>query len=124
MPIDRVRHGRQIRLVEIGEAGQQRLSSSEVCLRASGEAREVEAAYLEGAGLRVRVRVTENADRLATPTTSAAGDDATVDAKVFATTLASLGVRDRAASDVARGALFALLAMRRVLGIATEGSSS
>jgi hypothetical protein len=99
MAIDRTRHGRQIRLPEIGEAGQERLGAAEVTLRSTAEAaREVEAAYLRAAG----IRVARNE-----PGSVAQNEPGSV----------SLGVRDPAARDVAEGALNALVAMRRVLGV-------
>jgi hypothetical protein len=110
MSIDRVRHGRQIRLPEIGEAGQARLSASEIVLQSTGDAREVEAAYLARSG----ARVVDDA--------TARGADA-MEAKAHAEALASLGMRDSAARDVADGALRALVAMRRVLGIEGSGGS-
>jgi hypothetical protein len=118
MAIDRVRHRRQIRLVEIGEAGQERLSSSEVALRGTGDVGEVEAAYLVGAGL----RVTEHVD--AQPKAEPGGATAATNATALAAALSSLGVRDTAASDVAQGALLALLAMRDALGLDGGGGSS
>jgi molybdopterin/thiamine biosynthesis adenylyltransferase len=102
MTIDHVRHGRQIRLPEIGEAGQERLASSEVTLGGVGDAREVEAAYLRAAGVDLREK--------GKPPTSA-------DARAHAALLATLGMTDRAARDVADGALRALVAMRAILGI-------
>ena len=114
MKLDRVRHGRQIRLAEIGEAGQERLLATHVVLGAVGDAREIEAAYVARSGMRVV-------------------DDARADAKEKAKTqadghavvrdeaLASLGIRDVKALDVADGALRALLAMRKALGIDGAG---
>jgi hypothetical protein len=114
MAIDRVRHGRQIRLVEIGEAGQERLVASEVVLGGTGDVREVEAAYLARAGVHVVDDVSAQAKAKAR-----AGADGTSDRR--AETLASLGIRDSFAHDVADGAVRALLAMRRILGIEGGG---
>ncbi len=94
-----MRHTRQIRLPEIGEAGQARLASSEVVLGGRGLARDVERTYLRLAG--------------ATPREDAAGDGADeVD-------VSSLGLRHAAARDVGEGALRALAAVRRIVGIGT-----
>jgi hypothetical protein len=107
MTIDRVRHGRQIRLPEIGEAGQERLYASEVVLQSAGDAREVEAAYLVRSG----VRVVDDASAATALEARSASSTA------YADTFAALGMRDRAARDVAEGALRALVAMRSALGI-------
>jgi len=105
-PLDaaaRARYGRQIRLPEIGEAGQARLCASEIVLRGNGDARNVEASYIARAGLRVI--------DVATP--DAAGHDR--DDREYVATLAALGIADPAARDVGAGALRALLAIRSVL---------
>ena len=104
-PLDaaaRARYGRQIRLPEIGEAGQARLCASEVVIGGPGDARNVEASYVARAGMRV-VDV-------------AAPDERPVD-RDYAKLLASLGFADAAARDVGDGALRALLAMRKVLDV-------
>ncbi len=103
MTIDRLRHGRQIRLPEIGEAGQERLVASEVVLSGAGAAREIEAAYLGAAGVTVR-------------DVAGAQDDPTAKAR-----LEALGVSDPAARDVADGAMRALVAMRALLGVGGAG---
>jgi molybdopterin/thiamine biosynthesis adenylyltransferase len=102
MSLDRVRYGRQARLPEIREAGQATLERSCVALQGAGDAREVEAAYLARAG----VRVLDEPGASGSPSEAVCND-----------TLAALGVRDPAARDVASGALRALLAMRALLGI-------
>jgi hypothetical protein len=117
MSIDRVRHGRQIRLPEIGEAGQERLSASEVVLQGEGDAREVEAAYLARSGVRV-------IDDAAAAAKASAKAGANGDAKIYADALASLSMRDTAARDVAEGALRALLAMRKLLAIEGDGGAA
>jgi len=101
---DQVRYERQIRLPEVGEAGQARLAASAIVLRAAGPAQEIEATYLKRAG----ASVTEG-----TP----AERETAVDAKAHATALAGLGVRDSEARVVAEGALRALEAMREILGL-------
>lgn len=110
MTIDRLRHGRQIRLPEIGEAGQARLYASEVVAGAVGDAREIEVAYLARAGVKVAAEV------------KAGGKNkpgaAQADLEEHAAVLGSFGIADSAARDVADGSLRALLAMRRILGVA------
>jgi len=46
------RHSRQVRLVEIGPAGQRRIASSVHVVRGGGLAANVEARYLAGAGVK------------------------------------------------------------------------
>jgi hypothetical protein len=114
MAIDLVRHGRQIRLPEIGEAGQERLNATDAVLGAVGDAREVEAAYVARSGMRVvddaRADAKEKARALADGQTAAQAE-----------VLASLGIRDPKALEIADGALRALLAMRKALGIDGAG---
>jgi hypothetical protein len=116
MTIDRVRHGRQIRLAEIGEAGQERLVATDVVLGAVGDAREIEATYVARSGMHVvddaRADAKEKAKAQADGQ-PAMGDEV----------LASLGIRDVKALDVADGAVRALLAMRKALGIGGTGGS-
>jgi hypothetical protein len=97
MTIDRVRYGRQIRLREIGHAGQERLSTSAVVPKGQGPAREIEATYLRYAGV---------------PVTEKDGLEVEVD-------VSTLGLSNHAAREVGEGALRALEAMRRILGLAT-----
>jgi hypothetical protein len=97
MSIDRRRHGRQIRLAEIGEQGQAKLSAARAPLEAQGFARTIEERYLRGAGLEIL---------------EAAGSVPTAPA------VATLGLRNGAATEVADGALRALATIHRVLGSA------
>ena len=113
----RARYGRQIRLPEIGEAGQARLMASEVVLGGSGDVRTVEAAYVARAGIRVVDDATAEAKALATAV--ADGTD-----KLHADALASLGLKDSVAREVGDGALRALLAMRKILGIEGAGGGA
>jgi hypothetical protein len=124
------RHGRQVRLVEVGSAGQALLAGAGVDVRLAGPAAEVAARYLAGAGVG-RLRVADPA---------LAGSARAVDPKVRvevdgafapppsvakAQTQASGGfdLRDPAARDVAAGAAAALDALRAILGIAAaEGA--
>lgn len=110
MKLDRVRHGRQIRLAEIGEAGQERLVCTDVVLGATGTAREIEAAYAARSGMRV-------VDDARADAKERAREEADGRAAARTRVLASLGIDDARALEVADGALRALLAMRRALGV-------
>lgn len=94
MPGDRLRYTRQIRLPEIGEEGQARLAAATVAPSGLGEARTIEATYLRLAGI------------------GTVRDD---EVGALDVDVASLGVRDPAARDVAEGALRALAAIRGAL---------
>ncbi|GAC1524909.1 MAG: hypothetical protein NVS3B10_24090 [Polyangiales bacterium] len=113
----RARYGRQILLPEIGEAGQARLMASEVVLGGAGEARQVEAAYLARAGIRV-------VDDVAAEAKSRAQALADGSDKLHAGVLASLGLKDSEAREVGDGALRALLAMRKILGLGGAGGGA
>lgn len=94
MSAKRLRFSRQIRLPEIGEAGQARLDAAQVSLSAKDEdAQALELGYLQAAG----VTVIEGERDLAVD----------VDA---------LGVKDPAARAVAEGALRALVAIKEIVG--------
>jgi hypothetical protein len=116
-PDIRTRYGRQIRLPEIGEAGQARLLASDVVLGGSGEVRTVEAAYLARAG----VRVIDDAKAEAKAKAKAAANGAD---KLHGDALASLGLKDSIAREVGDGALRALLALRAILGIEGAGGGT
>jgi hypothetical protein len=103
------RFGRQIRLPEIGEDGQARLEASEVVLGGAGDAREVEAAYLRLAGVKVR--------EAHASASAKARSRAKPDEKAAAEAVKLLGLRDRATLDVADGAMRALVVMRGILGV-------
>jgi len=105
MTVDRKRHGRQIRLAEVGEAGQERLASYVVAPSGEGAARELEIVYLRAAG----VPLAPDA-----PAADAARPD-------VAPVIASLGIADPAARDVADGALRSLLVIRAALGVGEPG---
>ena len=107
MATDLARHGRQSRLPEVGEAGQALLEASEVVLGGAGDAREVEAAYLRLAGVKVREAYASAKAKARTKP----------DEKVAADALKALAVRDLAARDVADGAMRALVAIRAILGV-------
>jgi hypothetical protein len=91
---DRLRFTRQIRLPEIGEAGQARLAAAKVALSArDADAQAIELGYLAAAG----VTVIEG--------------ERSLDVDVGA-----LGLTDPAARAVAEGALRALVTMKDILG--------
>ena len=113
----RARYGRQIRLPEIGEAGQARLMTSHVVLGGAGDARTVEAAYVARAGM----HVVDDASAEAKESAKALADGSD---RLYAETLASLGLKDSVAREVGDGALRALLAMRKVLGVDGAGGGS
>jgi hypothetical protein len=108
------RHGRQVRLLEVGAAGQARIARACVDVGIDGFAGEVAASYLAGAGVGcVRVRDASLAD-------SVRAIDPEVRTEV-ASALAveppdvDLGLRDPVARDLGRGAALALRALRAVL---------
>jgi molybdopterin/thiamine biosynthesis adenylyltransferase len=109
-PDMRARYGRQVRLPEIGEAGQARLLASEVVIGGAGDARTVEAAYVARAGS----RVVDDAKAEALALTKAIADGSE---KTRADVFASLGLKDVSVREVGDGALRALLAMRKILGM-------
>ena len=102
-----VRYGRQTRLPEIGQAGQERLGVARVAAGAEGEARDVEVAYLAAAGIPVIADADSKSDATAKAQANAEAKSA----------LAALAVKDPSARQVADGAMRALLAMRRILGV-------
>ena len=92
--MDRLRYTRQIRLPEIGEAGQARLAAAKVALSAKDEdTQALELGYLQAAG----VTVVEGERDLA------------VDVE-------ALGLKDPAARAVGEGALRALVAIKESVG--------
>jgi len=111
------RHARQIKLVEVGGAGQARIGAARVDVPDSGLAGEVAARYLAGAGVgRIRVR----AERIAA---IARAIDPAISVEVIhagEADLRGLGeasdLHDSAAQAVERGARFALAALRDALG--------
>jgi hypothetical protein len=111
------RHGRQIRLPEVGEEGQARLEATEVVLGGADDAREVEATYLRQAGMKVR--------EAHASASAKAKAKARPDEKLAVEAVKALGIRDVTARDVAEGAMRALVAMRTVLGVnGEEGNGS
>jgi hypothetical protein len=110
--LDRRRYGRQIRLAEIGEAGQAKLCAAKAAPRNTGLAGAVEVRYLAGAGVEVRPVARAPASR-----ESHAGDTASPSEPA----VADLGLRHPAAREVAAGALAALDVIRAALGLSREG---
>ena len=86
------RFTRQIRLADVGEAGQAKLAAARVALRTEGFARTIEERYLRAAGVGV-AEAESQLPKLAV----------------------DLGLRHTAAREVAEGAYAALVAMREVL---------
>jgi hypothetical protein len=110
-----VRHTRQVRLAEVGDAGQARIAATTALVEAEGLAGVVEARYLAGAGV---VKIATTSDAI--------GDAArAVDARVeiVASPRVRLGqggppsfaFRDPVARDVAMGAWRALVHVRRAI---------
>jgi hypothetical protein len=94
---DRLRFTRQIRLPEIGEAGQERLEAAQIALSAKdGDAQAFELGYLAAAGITV----------IEGQRASAVAEGA----------FGALGLKDPAARAVGEGALRALVAMKEILG--------
>jgi len=85
------RYTRQMRLAEVGDAGQLRLSAAAILLATTGDAAWIERRYLEAAGATVRDEVGARSPH-ALP----------------------FEVRDPAARDVAAGAYAALASLRSV----------
>ena len=116
------RHSRQVRLVEVGEVGQERLARATAVLRSDGDAGVVAARYAAAAGFgTVSVRSEEAVEAAHA-----------LDRRVRVALDRSpsvweppgwLGVRDPAARAVAAGAHEALTAVRTALGGATEGEA-
>ncbi len=94
---------RQIRLADVGEAGQAKLCAAKVSLRSQGFARTIEQRYVVCAGM------AEAESELPTIDPSRVDELANV---------CGLGLRHAAAREVAEGALHALAAIRTALGVA------
>lgn len=93
------RFTRQIRLKDVGEAGQAKLLAASFAPRTTGFARTIEETYLRAAGVGVD------------PSTRGAA----AAENVLTRGAPDLGLRHAAARDVADGAYAALVAMRAVL---------
>lgn len=103
MQLDRRRYTRQIRLADVGEAGQAKLCAAEVSLVTTGLARSIEERYVRGAGMRVRTGARQEGGP--------------------APDLAALGLRHGPARDVAEGALSALVLFRAALAASGGGDA-
>lgn len=89
-PDQKRRYGRQIRLADVGEAGQAKLCAAKVGLMTQGEARDIEECYLRLAG----VGITED---------------------VQAETSPALDFRHPVARAIGGGAFAALASIRKIL---------
>jgi hypothetical protein len=122
------RHSRQVRLVEIGEAGQARLGGATVAVGGRGTlGAEVEARYLAGAGVGTLIVADEASMQAARAVDPAA--KVLVEADVVEVSKGSLArdrtsptfdVGDPAARDIAEGAWRALRAIREALAPGDE----
>jgi hypothetical protein len=114
-----MRHGRQSRLAEVGIAGQQRIAHARVALSCDGLAGLVEARYLAGAGvleLSGFEEVLAEARRVDVHVRSRDGAHPLfVGAGAPGPARAEVDALDPAPREVARGALAALTALKRVL---------
>jgi hypothetical protein len=112
------RYGRQVRLAEVGAAGQARIERARVDVRVDGLAADVAARYLAGAGVGcvcVRGQALAEAARAIAP-----GVRVDIDPTLAPADQAmAFDLRDPCARDLARGAHAALCALRAVL----EGAS-
>ena len=106
------RHARQTRLTGVGAVGQARLARASVEVRLDGFAADVAARYLAGAGIgSVRVRSEE-------ATGGARAIDASLRVEVDPSLVVEVDAVDLdapSASDLARGAMCALRAIRAAL---------
>ena len=108
-----IRHSRQTRLDEIGEAGQARIEAASAVVRGDGLASILTARYLAGAGVRTIACASDGAANAARSVDSTVhiaiafpSDDA--EAPDFE-------LRDESAREVARGAWRALDVVRRAI---------
>jgi hypothetical protein len=106
----RRRFGRQIRLAEIGEAGQAKLCAARVELGSTGFARSVEERYVRAAGM----QVLDSSGCASSTPTSTVFDSSSSHGAANAD-VATLGLRHAPARDVAEGALRALVAVHSAL---------
>lgn len=109
-----MRHGRQVRLAEVGEAGQNRLAGARVAVTADGFAGDIATRYLAGAGcgsLRVKSPDLAAAARATDPSAQVAVDpslDVEAETPVYPW-------RRQAAAELASGAHLALRVLRELL---------
>lgn len=95
-----LRFTRQMRLPEIGEKGQERLSNATASPSTTGFSAEIEALYLERAGVTISSSRPPDPKPTPHPAPNSSPD---------------LGLRDPACREVAAGALNALRTLRSVL---------
>jgi hypothetical protein len=108
------RHARQARLAGVGVEGQARIACASVDVGLVGFAAEVAARYLAGAGVRcVRVRSEGLAQGAAALDESVRVE---VDPGIVPAPVEGLELDDPSALELARGALYALRALRGVVG--------
>jgi hypothetical protein len=111
-PLERKRFGRQIRLAEVGEAGQSRLCRAAVALGGTDFVREIEGRYLCAAGVSIEKQATGNRQQ-------ATGNGESPLALPVACCLlpvaCSLGIAHPIAAGAAEGALRALITIRSIL---------
>lgn len=120
------RFTRQIRLAEVGEAGQAKLTAARIEPRTQGFARTVEAMYLRAAGVGGEgVAPREGAEGEATVARAGAeGDAAAARTGGAGASPRGLGLQHAAPREVAEGAYAALVAMRRILGVESSVGAS
>jgi hypothetical protein len=117
------RHARQVRLAEVGEAGQARLAAATVDVRLVGAAGEIAARYLAGAGIgRLRVKDPRVAQAATAVDPAAVVETvpafAPFDGDPQPSALApELDLEGAATRDLAQGALAALAVLREILGV-------
>lgn len=98
MSVDLRKHGRQVRVPEVGIAGQEAIDRASLPSRTTtAAARTVERTYVEAAGARLAAAVAPDPE--------------------VASVLAVLELEHPEARDVAEGALAALASLRQVLGV-------
>lgn len=111
--MSRARHSRQVRLAEVGDAGQARIEATTGFVDGSGLTAIVEARYLAGAGV---AKIATGEDAVAEAARSVDARVEIVEGKSPSLGLGeppALGVRDPAALEVAMGAWRALAHIRR-----------
>jgi hypothetical protein len=108
-----MRHGRQIRLREVGEDGQARIARARPRVLAVGLAGEVEARYLAGAGVAAFVVADDRAARAARAVDARA--TVTVEPAFAPPSPLPFEVEDASARAVAEGAWRALLVLRKAI---------
>jgi hypothetical protein len=109
------RHIRQVRLIEVGAAGQARLASYQAEVPGVGLRARVAARYLAGAGI-TRLRVADAATAAEALAVDPSVQTEVDPALACSQASARLALGDPVASQVAEGAMDALRAFRAALG--------